>query len=183
VLCAGRGALVHANSAAQPVAYSPGLLDSFPRRSRDSASHRIRVFADRAQRENCDARVHGRDRQFRVKRGGEVSDQFRLISEAGLFRASESGPGSRLFLVSWPGEASRPLVSSGAPELFLTVSPDCDRRNEWNGNAACEIAVEWSGAVGKLASPSSCVGRTVPGLGAKQAEGKWAASAAQVSAL
>ena len=33
----------------------------------------------------------------------------------------------------------------GAP-LSLTVSAVCGRRNEWNGNVACEIAVKWSGA-------------------------------------
>jgi hypothetical protein len=42
----------------------------------------------------------------------EVSDQCGLVSEADQFRASESWSGSRLMLVSWPGEASRPLASS-----------------------------------------------------------------------
>jgi hypothetical protein len=47
---------------------------------------------------------------------------------------------------SWPiCGASRPLESLGAP-LSLTVSAVCGRRNEWNGNVACEIAVKWSGA-------------------------------------
>jgi hypothetical protein len=66
-----------------------------------------------------------------------------------------------LLLMSWPDEvarpycrswpicgASRPLESLGAP-LSLTVSAVCGRRNEWNGNVACEIAVKWSGAGGK----------------------------------
>ena len=63
-----------------------------------------------------------------------------------------------VMLISWPDEvarpycrswpicgASRPLESLGAP-LSLTVSAVCGRRNEWNGNVACEIAVKWSGA-------------------------------------
>ena len=39
--------------------------------------------------------------------------------------------------------------------LSLPVSAVCERRNEWNGNAACEVAVKWSGAVAKLTSPAS----------------------------
>ena len=73
---------------------------------------------------------------------------------AGLARAKHRG----LLLISWSDEvarpycwswpicgASRPLESLGAP-LSLTVSAVCGRRNEWNGNVACEIAVKWSGA-------------------------------------
>ena len=56
---------------------------------------------------------------------------------------------ARPYCRSWPiCGASRPLESLGAP-LSLTVSAVCGRRNEWNGNVACEIAVKWSGAGGK----------------------------------
>jgi hypothetical protein len=39
-----------------------------------------------------------------------------------------------ILLLTWPGEASRPLVSLGAPVLFLTVLPVCGRRNECSGS-------------------------------------------------
>ena len=39
-----------------------------------------------------------------------------------------------ILLLAWPGEASRPLESLGAPELFLTVLPVCGRRNERSGS-------------------------------------------------
>jgi len=124
--------------------------------------------------------------------GDEVSDKLGLVSEAGQFHASESWLGSRLLprscpggasraiAVSWPiCGASRPLVSLGAHELFLTVSPVCGRRNERSGSLVHLSAdAEWSEAAAKLASqagvrlPSSGAGGTVPGLGAKQAEGE-----------
>ena len=44
-------------------------------------SHLFRLLAGNAERENCDAREHGRDRQFRVKRDGEVSDSNRNRTE------------------------------------------------------------------------------------------------------
>ena len=60
-----------------------------------------------------------------------------------------AGRSRAAILLSWPiCGASRPLASLGAP-LSLTVSAVCGRRNEWNGNVACEIEVKWSGAGGK----------------------------------
>ena len=126
--------------------------------------------AERRSRRTA-ARVHGRDPAAGLKRDGEVSDQSGLVSESGQFR-SESWPCSRLMLVSRPGEASRPLGSSGAPELFLTVSPVCSRLNECSG-ACLRVfsATEWSVAAAKLASLPSGAGGTVRILGA--IESRW----------
>ena len=78
-------------------------------------------------------------------------------------------PVSRLLLVSWPGEASRPLEFSGAPELFLTVSTVCGQRNATQRERVFPVSseAEWSVAAGKLASQSSGAGGTVRTLGVK----------------
>jgi hypothetical protein len=162
----------------------PGLLDSIPRRSRASASaDLLGLFADRAERENCDARVHGRARQFRVERGGEVSDQFGLDSEAGQFRASESWPGSRLWLWSCPGRHAEHRAHIAPPGRAKPRGHQC-----WLGAHECRLrqsrqfAADGTNAAGacsiisgravsvaaaKLVSLPSCAGRTVRTLGAK----------------
>ena len=78
-------------------------------------------------------------------------------------------PVSRLMLVSWPGEASRPLGSLGAPELFLTVSPVCGQCNATQRERVFPVSseAEWSVAAAKLASQSSGAGGTVRTLGVK----------------
>ena len=58
-----------------------------------------------------------RARQTGTQPGGEVSDQFGFISEAGQFQGAkrnESWPCSRLLPMPWPGEASRPYCLSSA---------------------------------------------------------------------
>ena len=73
-----------------------------------------------------------------------------------------------ILLLPWPGEASRPLESMGATELFLTVSAVCSQRNERSGSLLHLSAdAEWSAAAAKLASQSSGAGGTVRMLGAK----------------
>ena len=73
-----------------------------------------------------------------------------------------------IMLLPWPGEASRPLESMGATELFLTVSAVCSQRNERSGSLLHLSAdAEWSAAAAKLASQSSGAGGTVRMLGAK----------------
>ena len=67
----------------------PGLLAT-TNASRASASADLRgLFDDKAERENCDARVNGRAQQVRVQRGGDVSDQLGLVSESGEFRGTQ----------------------------------------------------------------------------------------------
>ena len=75
-------------------------------------------------------------------------------------------PVSRLLLVSWPGEASRPWVGSGRMSASA-VSIVCGRRNECSG-ACLRVfsATEWSVAAAKLASLLSGAGGTVRILGA-----------------
>jgi hypothetical protein len=66
------------------------------------------------------------------------------------------------------GRSSRPTDSFGAHEAFLTVLPVCDRRNERSGSLLRPTAeAEWSEAAAKLASQSSCAGRTVRRLAPK----------------
>ena len=82
-------------------------------------------------------------------------------------------PVSRLLLVSWPGEASRPFPFSGAPELFLTVSTVCGQCNATQRERVFPVSseAEWSVAAAKLASQSSGAGETVRILGA--IESRW----------
>lgn len=133
--CVHTGKHSFVTTSREPMPFLPGLLDSMPGAVATAQANNSESSTTERRARAATRWVHGRDRQHRPQPGDEVSDQLGLVSEVGVScDAGANAPCSRLLLVSWPGEASRPLVSSGAPELFLTVSPVCGRRNERSGS-------------------------------------------------
>ena len=152
---------------------SPGLLGDKVTchwRSRESASQRSESSPAERRSERTATRGSGCGPDAGSQPGDEVSDTLAMasLSEVGQFRASESWPGSRLLLRSWPGEASRPSEVIGSaravPDCLASLRPAERTKRELAPSLA---EAKWSAAAAKLASQSSGGGGTVRRLGAK----------------
>lgn len=177
LLCFVREALLHDNPPRSrcPV---PGLRCRFPAQSRQRKptilSLRRQSGGRGLRRDGCMGALGSTARSLATK---SQTNLVLSVRSACFATQERNAPCSRLLLVSWPGEASRPycrglgryaehrglccLAALGAP-LSVPVSAVCGRRNEREHPAkSAKLSAAANGAGGKLTSPASGAGETV----------------------
>ena len=139
VLCDVPEALLYANRAAKPAFTLPGLLDSFPAQSRQREAKNLTLRRQSGvrglRRDGCMGALGRPARSLAAKCQTNLVLSVRSATfpngETERQRSVAVGkwPCSRLLLMSWPGEASRPYCLSsatGGASRRIAVSCPCE---------------------------------------------------------